>query len=72
MLLEVFIHIAHLDDLFSGRPVNCKINYASQYDIKLLLDPRKYVLVSNGNSNNLVTIRKKKFRDRFKKRKHIK
>ena len=67
MFLEVFVHIAHLNDLFSGRPVNCKINYASQYDMRLLIDPRKYVILkSSDSSNNLITIRKKKISDLFK------
>lgn len=67
MFLEIFVHIAHLNDLFSGRPVNCKINYASQYDMRLLIDPRKYVILkSSDSSNNLITIRKKKISDLFK------
>lgn len=67
MFLEIFVHIAHLNDLFSGRPVNCKINYASQYDMRLLIDPRKYVILkSSDSSNNLITIRKKKISDLIK------
>lgn len=67
MFLEIFVHVAHLNDLFSGRPVNCKINYASQYDMRLLIDPRKYVILkSSDSSNNLITIRKKKISDLFK------
>lgn len=64
MRLEVFIHTAHLEDLFKGRPVNCKINYATQYDIRLLINPRKFVIVrSDKLSNNLITIRKKTLKD---------
>lgn len=64
MQIEIFIHTSHLDDLFKGRPVNCKINYASQYDVKLLIDPRKFIIVrSDRLSNNLITIRKKKLID---------
>lgn len=64
MLLEIFVHTAHLDDLFKGRPVNCKINYASQYDMRLLIDPRKYVIIKSDSSNaNLVTIRRKRLSD---------
>lgn len=67
MFLEIFVHIAHLNDLFSGRPVNCKINYASQYDMRLLIDPRKYIILkSSDSSNNLITIRKKKISDLIK------
>ena len=58
------MHIAHLDGLFKGRPVNCKINYASQYDMRLLIDPRKYVIIKSDSSNaNLVTIRRKRLSD---------
>ena len=64
MLLEIFVHTAHLDDLFKGRPVNCKINYASQYDMRLFIDPRKYVIIKSDSSNaNLVTIRRKRLSD---------
>lgn len=64
MLLEIFVHTAHLDDLFKGRSVNCKINYASQYDMRLLIDPRKYVIIKSDSSNaNLVTIRRKRLSD---------
>ena len=64
MLLEIFVHTARLDDLFKGRPVNCKINYASQYDMRLLIDPRKYVIIKSDSSNaNLVTIRRKRLSD---------
>lgn len=67
MMLEIFVHIAHLDDLFKGRPVNCKINYASQYDMRLLIDPRKYVILRSDSSNtNMITIRKKKLINLFK------
>ena len=62
MMIELFIHIAHLEDLEKGRPVNCKINYASQYDVKILIDPKKYHIISSQNSNNqnLVTIKRKR------------
>ena len=64
MLLEICVHTAHLDDLVKGRPVNCKINYASQYDMRLLIDPRKYVIIKSDSSNaNLVTIRRKRLSD---------
>lgn len=67
MRIELFIHTSKLDDLFEGKPVNCKINYADQYDVRLLINPKKYVIIkSNTGSNNLVTIRKKKLRDLFR------
>ena len=69
MLLEIFVHTAHLNDLFNGKPVNCKINYASQYDMRLLINPRKYIIIkSDSGNNNLITIRRKKLSDRL----HIK
>lgn len=67
MLIEVFIHIAHIEDLFKGRPVNCKINYASQYDMRMLIDPKKYVFIQSDKSNaNIITIRKKKLSERLR------
>ena len=71
MYIEVFVHLAHLEDLFAGKPINCKINYASQYDMRLSIKPKKYVFIQSNTSNsNLITIRRKKLKDylRFKKR----
>lgn len=70
MELELFIHTSKLVDLFSGKPVNCKINYADQYDVRLLINPKKYVIVNSSKvSNNILTIRKKTLIERlcFKK-----
>ena len=58
-------------DLFSGKPVNCKINYASQYDMRMLLNTKKFILVQSDKSNsNLITVKKKRLLDfiRFKRR----
>jgi len=67
MYIEVFVHIAHIEDLFKGRPVNCKINYASQYDMRMLLDTRKFKFIQSDKSNsNLITVRKKKISDLFR------
>ena len=71
MYIEVFVHIAHIEDLFSGKPVNCKINYASQYDMRMLLNTKKFKLVQSDKSNsNLITVKKKRLLDfiRFKRR----
>ena len=69
MILEIFVHTSHLNDLFKGKPVNCKINYASQYDVRLFIDPRKYIIVKSDNTvNNIITIRRKKLLERL----HIK
>lgn len=70
MLMEVFVHVVHLNDFKKGKPVNCKINYASQYDMRLLLDPKKFVILPSSGSNNLVTIRKKKLLDYLGLKKH--
>lgn len=73
MKIELFVHIAHLEDLFNGRPVNCKINYASQYDMRILINPKKYILVQSDKSNsNLITIRKRTFRDILRHKKKFK
>lgn len=70
MYMELFIHVAHIDDLTSGRPVNCKINYAGQYDVKILIDLSKYnVISSNSNNQNLVTVKKKTILDKLKRKK---
>ena len=65
MYLEVFVHIAHIDELFKGKAINCKINYASQYDMRLLINPKKYKIIESKGSNNMITIRKKKLLERL-------
>lgn len=67
MFIEVFVHIAHIEDLFSGKPVNCKINYASQYDMRMLLNTKKFKFVQSDKSNsNLITVKKKRLLDFIK------
>lgn len=65
MYLEVFVHAAHMNDLFNGKAVNCKINYASQYDMRLLINPKKFVILESKGSNNMITVRKKKLLERL-------
>lgn len=73
MEIELFVHIAHIDELNTGRPVNCKINYAGQYDVKITIDPKKYVIISsNSNTQNQVTIRRKTIIDKLGLRKLFK
>lgn len=67
MLLEIFVNVANLESLFSGKPTNCKINYADQYDVRLLIDPRKYTFVrSKTGINNIITLRKKNLIERLR------
>ena len=65
-MIEVFVNLVHLTDLVKGKPVLAKVNYQGQLDVKLLLDPSKYdIIVQKGDS--MVTIRRKRFRNIFKK-----
>lgn len=74
MLMEVFVHIAHLSDLRKGRIINCKVNYASQFDVRLFINPKKYVIYANGRSENanLIQLRKKTLIDYLGLRKFFK
>ena len=63
-MIEVFINLVHLTDFAKGKPVLAKVNYQGQYDVKVLIDPRKYnIIIQKGDS--MVTIVKKSL---FKKR----
>ena len=72
MLMEIFIHVAHIEDMRKYRPINCKINYASQYDVRFLINPNKYVIIPSKGSNNVVTIRRKTILDYLGIRKFFK
>ncbi len=69
MQMEVFIHIGRLDDLRKGLPVNVKIGFASQYDVKLILDLKKYVVYVPSSQNGMIVIRKKTLLDKLGLRK---
>lgn len=58
-MIEVFVHIQRLEDLTKGKPTNVKVNYADQYDIKVILNPKKYVITKSREATNVLTIRKK-------------
>lgn len=60
-MIEVYIHIQRFEDLIAGNPVNVKFNYADQYDLKLLINPKHYNITFTKDARNLMTIRKKKF-----------
>ena len=68
-MIELFIHIQLLELLKKGKPVNAKVNYAGQYDVKILINPKKYIINTGDISQNIITIRKKKFKDIFRKNK---
>ena len=59
-MIEIFIHLMVLDDFLKGKPVNVKVNYADQYDIKMLIDPRKYIITKSNSGSNVISIQKKK------------
>ena len=72
MEIEVFIHIARLEDFRKGYPVNAKIGFASQYDIKATLKLKDCVIHIPPGQNGLIVIRKKKLIDRLGLRKFFK
>lgn len=67
-MIEVYIHIQRYDDLVKGNPVNVKFNYADQYDLKILLNPKYYDVTINGENRNLITVKKKKILGIFRRR----
>lgn len=72
MVLEVFIHIGRLEDFRKGRPVNAKIGFASQYDIKVLVDLKKFNIFIPQGQNGLIVLRKRNIIDKLGLRKFIK
>lgn len=69
-MLELYIHIQRLNDLISGRAVNVKINYADQYDIKIMINPKKYLITLSNHSQNMLTIKKKRLIDYILRKKN--
>ena len=69
-MLELYIHIQRLNDLISGRAVNVKINYADQYDIKIMINPKKYLITLSSHSQNMLTIKKKRLIDYLLRKKN--
>ena len=72
MKIEVFIHIGRLDDFKKGRPINAKIGFASQYDVKVIVDLRKYNVFIPSGQNGLIVLRKRTLIDKLGLRKFIK
>lgn len=69
-MLELYIHIQRLNDLISGRAVNVKINYADQYDVKIMINPKKYLITLSNHSQNMLTIKKKRLIDYILRKKN--
>ena len=69
-MLELYIHIQRLNDLISGRAVNVKINYADQYDVKIMVNPKKYLITLSNHSQNMLTIKKKSLIDYLLRKKN--
>ena len=63
MEMEVFIHIGRLDDFKAGKPVNVKVGFASQYDVKIVINLKKYVVYVPNGQNGLIVIRRKNLID---------
>lgn len=72
MTIEVFIHIGRLEDFRKGRPVNAKIAFASQYDIKVLVDLKKYNIYIPQGQNGLIVLRRRNIIDKLGLRRFIK
>ena len=67
MNLEVYIHMARLNDLRRGLPVNVKVGFASQYDVKLLLDIRKYYIITPNSETGMFVVKRKTLKNRLQR-----
>lgn len=65
-MIEIYVHIQRINDLLRGKPVNVKVNYADQYDIRMLINPKRYLILVNKDSSNILTIKKKSILDYFR------
>lgn len=72
MYLEVFIHIGRLEDFRKGRPINAKIGFASQYDVKVSVKLDDVVIFIPQGQNGLIVLRRKTLIDRLGLRKYFK
>ncbi len=72
MEMEVFIHIGRLEDFKKGKPVNVKVGFASQYDVKIIIDLKKYTVYVPNGQNGLIVIRRKTIIDYLGLRKFFK
>lgn len=63
-MIEVFINLAHLTDFAKGKPVLAKVNYQGQYDVKVLIDPKKYDIVIQKGDSMVTVVKRKLFRKR--------
>lgn len=67
MSLEVYIHLARLEDLRKGLPVNVKVGFASQYDVKLTLDLKKFYVITPNNDTGMFVVKRKTLKNRLKR-----
>lgn len=72
MEMEVYIHIGRLDDFKKGNPVNVKVGFASQYDVKIIINLKKYLVYVPQGQNGLLVIRKRTIIDKLGLRKYFK
>lgn len=72
MKIDVYIHIGRLEDFRKGNPVNAKIGFASQYDIKATVRLKDCVIYIPPGQNGLIVIRKKTLIDRLGLRRFFK
>ena len=63
-MIELFINLVHLTDFAKGRPVLAKVNYQGQYDVKVLLDPKKYHIVVQKGDSMVMVVKKSLFKKR--------
>lgn len=57
-MIELFINLAHLVSFAKGKPVLAKVNYQGQFDVRVLINPKKYdIVVQQGDS--MVLVKKK-------------
>lgn len=71
-MIELFINLVHIEAFCKKEPVLGKVNYQGQNDLKILVDPKKYIIIPQGNG--MVLIKRKKIKDivKDKKSKRIK
>lgn len=72
MEIDVYIHIGRLEDFRKGYPVNAKIGFASQYDVKATIKLKSCVIFIPPGQNGLIVIRKKTLIDRLGLRRFFK
>lgn len=72
MTMEVYIHIGRLEDFKKGKPINAKIGFASQYDVKVIVNLKKYNVYIPAGQNGLIVLRRRTLIDKLGLRKFFK